>query len=233
METNTASRRAAGILLALAGLIYFVTEAISAAAWTHPVYSYATDYISDLGVPGGSQYVFAHTVNSPLSIVMNIGFIANAVLAFAGATMFLLGIRSARTRITWVASLIFAVGLVLVGLFHGSAASVGNGQIALHGAGAIAAIVFGNLVLVLLGSLARRYVPRWFANFALVIGVLGLVCFVLQTVAVLPQQPGIFERGSVYTIMAGQIVGVVTLVAGSRRRATPSEPSVGSPVMVR
>ena len=45
----------AATALLLAAATFVVAEAVTAAAWDHPAYSYANDFVSDLGVPGPPQ----------------------------------------------------------------------------------------------------------------------------------------------------------------------------------
>ncbi len=52
------------VILILNPLLYLAIEAVTAAAWTQPPYSYSSNYISDLGVPGVDEFQ-GRTVHSP------------------------------------------------------------------------------------------------------------------------------------------------------------------------
>ena len=67
--------RAAAIAWILGAAAYLAAEAASASAY-RPSYSYAHDFISDLGVPG-----------QPLAALMNIGFAVQGVLFLLGALL--------------------------------------------------------------------------------------------------------------------------------------------------
>src|ERR1700753_1047918 len=86
--TSTRTVRAAALLLLVSALLYFVCEAIAAAAWQHPSYSYAHNYTSDLGVPGPPSVLMGRVISSPLAGVMNIGgFIGHGVVFLAAALL--------------------------------------------------------------------------------------------------------------------------------------------------
>jgi hypothetical membrane protein len=140
-------RRAAGILLVVSAPWYVVAEAVAATAWREPPYSYAHNYISDLGAPGPASTLMGRVIDSPLAWVMNAGFIGHGVLALAAAVLlcpqlphrwWLVGLASAH-----------AVGIALVGTVHGSAQSIADGTFVFHSLGANLAIVGGNLLAVL------------------------------------------------------------------------------------
>ena len=55
----------AAVVLLLNAVQWVVSEAVAAAAWTSPPYSYATNYISDLGVPECGTHYQGRTICSP------------------------------------------------------------------------------------------------------------------------------------------------------------------------
>ena len=63
-------------------MVYVGTEAIAASAF--PGYSYSANYISDLGVPDVAEFQ-GRAIDSPLSAVMNAGFILQGVLYLVAA----------------------------------------------------------------------------------------------------------------------------------------------------
>ena len=226
MSTSTArAARAGAVLLLLSAVTYFVCEAIAAAAWHHPPYSYAHNYISDLGVPGPPSVLMGRIIDSPLAVVMNVGgFIGHGVLFLLA--VLLLGplvapLLAARWRVVaLVLAVLHAAGIVMVGVVHGSAYSIAHGLFVYHSTGANLAIVGGNLLSIVVGAAARRRgAPRWFAVISVVLGVLGFVSLGLLALRT-PVPDGIFERGAVYSIFAWDLFAGAVLL-----RVRPAEPS--------
>ncbi len=218
---------AAAILFIVAGVQYLVVEAIAASAWQTPAYSYASNFISDLGAPDCSTFQ-GRGVCSPLHTVMNAGFIVQGVL-FVVASILLMRLVSGRARNVYlVIALIYGVGMVLVGYFHGSTEATENGTVVYHYIGASMAILGGNVAAIVAGFQWRRLeMPRWFGIVSIVIGCIGLASAVVlgTTFGVLPS--GIPERASVYTITAWQTLTGIVLLVGLRRR-TRSETNVAN-----
>lgn len=209
-----------GALWTVAGVGWLVGEAVSASAF--PGYSYATNYISDLGVPNVGPFQ-GRAIDSPLHVLMNTTFIGQGILFGVAAVLAVVVFRAAsrRARVTTaVLAVVHLVGMVLVGSFHGSQTSTDGGTIVFHVLGAAAAITTGNLVAITvgIGSRALR------APVAYRIGIVGLVSLVMlvvdssaTVVDVFPD--GVWERASVYTIVAWELVtGITLLVMGTRRR---------------
>ena len=209
---------AAAILFIVNGVQYLVVEAIVASAWQTPVYSYASNFVSDLGAPDCSTFQ-GREVCSPLHTVMNAGFIVQGVL-FVVASFLLMRLVSGRARNVYlVIALIYGVGMVLVGYFHGSRGATENGTVVYHYLGASMAILGGNVAAIVAGFQWRRLMmPRWFGIAGIVLGVIGLAATVVlaTTFGILPS--GIPERASIYTITAWQILTGIVLFGGPRRR---------------
>ena len=74
MTTSNRQRVSAAVAWLSAGLAYLTLEAVAAAAF-RPHYSYARNFISDLGVPGD---------HSPLAWLMNLGFCLQGSLFLVG-----------------------------------------------------------------------------------------------------------------------------------------------------
>jgi hypothetical membrane protein len=110
-----------------AAALYLVAEAVSAS--TFPGYSYATNYISDLGVPDVEVFQ-GRAIDSPLHLLMNTAFVLHGVLfvvaALAARNLAVGSPAPGRPAARWwftVLAVAHGVGIVLVGLFHGSQAS--------------------------------------------------------------------------------------------------------------
>ncbi|MDB5670493.1 MAG: hypothetical protein JWO25_1452 [Alphaproteobacteria bacterium] len=208
----------AGTLWLVAGILFLAAEAIAAAGF--PDYSYAIDYISELGIPCGGG-AGAGQICSPRAAVMNAGFIVSGILFVLGALAFT---RAARTRGKAGAFLllplasIHAIGLVLVGLVHAGSREIAAGTYPLHVIGAGMAILGGNAAIVAASILTRRLgAPLAFGMIGAFLGGLGLLSLALLVAsghggtAILPN--GALERGSVYSIAIWEILAGLVLLA--------------------
>ena len=212
----------AAILLTAVGIIWLIAEAISASAF--PGYSYATNYISDLGVPEVSTFE-GRTIDSPLSAVMNFAFIAQGLLLMAGVIFAVRAVSIPRGAArTWILAVAIAhgIGMLLVGIFHGSEVNIANGFIILHVLGATVAIITGNVVAILAGLQSRRVdVPSWYRVVSVALGIIGLISLVMLVIVKTTTFPAlpepVWERGAVYTITAWELMSGLALFASMRR----------------
>ena len=210
--------RVVGAVALILSLQYLVAEAVTALGWTRVPYSYAANYISDLGVPECFELT-DRTVCSPWHVVMNIGFVAQGLLMVV-ALLSLGGLLSgiARWLVTGIGAL-HAVGITMVGLFPGSVAeSLGGDEtrMLLHSIGALLAIAGGNLLAIATGvAVIRR--ARGVGIASIGAGVLGLLPLPLTSVLLGTLGVGGVERLMVYPFIFWMIgLGVALLVA--RRR---------------
>ena len=207
-----ASARGAALWI-VAAVGYLALEAVAAASFS-PSYSYARNYISDLGVPSGSL-VRGQVVDSSRAYLMHAAFYLQGALFFLGGLL-LTGIpdnRRARIFLGTVGA--NAVGNIVIG-------TVPTGKV--HVAGALLAIVGGNAAVLLgseaIGVLAGR---QWYRGVSKCIAALGLSCLIMLMVNsattktnLLPD--GIWERGSVYSIIAWQLLTAIWLLTFWRHR---------------
>lgn len=208
-------------LLVLNAVQWVVSEAVAAAAWTSPPYSYATNYISDLGVPKCGTHYQGRTICSPDHALMNTSFIVQGILFAIGVVLLASTLLSGRARRVAIALAgAHAVGFLLVGLFHGSPDGPGYG-LALHVAGASIAILCANTIVILAGSLKSLQLPRAYRVFSIAVGALGLLSEAF--VGVSASTAGIFERGGVYSWLLWSVVTGVSLLVGQTRRATEAK----------
>jgi len=205
------TRGAALWLVAAVG--YLILEAAAAASF-EPCYSYARDYISDLGITDGGM-VRGRMIDSPRAYLMQIAFYLQGFLFFAGALLIVgfPGSRRARTFLGLVA--VNAVGNIVVGTVH-------SGTV--HVVGAALAIVGGNTA-ILAGSavVGRVSSHRWYGNVSKLVAALGLLCLIMLMVNsatmkynLLPD--GAWERGSVYSITLWQLLTAARLLIIRRTR---------------
>jgi hypothetical membrane protein len=184
-----------------AGLAYLMLEAVAAAAF-RPHYSYARNFISDLGKPSD---------DSPLAWLMNTAFCVQGTLFLIGAilTVRAVGARTVGLFVTLAAA--NAVGNLLIATFHSGPSATAW----VHAVGAVSAIVGGNAAIIA-GS---RIVSGWPRRVSVALGVFGLLSFALFVIAlnassVLPL--GVWERCSVYSITAWQLLTAIWLVCAMR-----------------
>ncbi len=199
-------RRSVGAVLVAGAMIFFLTEFIAAAAWTDPPYSYTYHYISDLGVRG-PLVALGQFMNSPLAWVMNTGFFLFGIVFFVGVAL-LRGLRGWRRGAALILGALVAVGGVLLAFNPGSGEPP-DGAVDLHGLGAFASIVGGNVLVLLLGCQRQHIGVAWKPGRAMVVlGVFGLgslVAFLVVASSGANVLVGLVERCAVYPIMAGFI----------------------------
>ena len=216
----------AGAAFVAAGACYLAAETVAADAF--PGYSYARDYISDLGVPERGRYD-GRVLDSPLAWVMNAGFVVEGVL-FALAVIVAwraLAATSGRRRAS-IAALVLGVvhgaGIVIVGLVHGGPASAAAGIGWIHVLGAALAIIGGDLAVIVLARATRGSLPRALRLVLAAVAVLGLASLVMLEVqgAVgrdILWPDGVWERAAVYPVTLWDLAGGIgLLVVGARRR---------------
>ena len=213
-----ASTRGAALWV-VAALGYLILEGVAAAGF-EPAYSYARNYISDLGLPSG-MVVHGQTIYSPQAHLIHAAFYLQGVLFLVGASL-IVGVpdnRRARAFLGAVAA--NAVGNVVIGTVHSGT---------LHVAGAVLAIVEGNAAILTgpaaIEELAAR---RWYRVASKLIAVLGLSCVTMlmfnsATAKTLLLPAGAWERGSVYSITAWQLLTAACLLTRTTRDAARSGP---------
>jgi hypothetical membrane protein len=209
--------RRAGVLWVVSALVYVGAEAVAASAF--PGYSYARNYISDLGVPEVGVFQ-GREIDSPLHAVMNAGFLLEGALYLAAAVATVRLVRGGPQRLFLALAVVYAVGIAMVGIVHGSEASAQSGLGWMHGLGAAMAIIAGNAASIRSGVSARRGTAPWAsAPLGLALGTIGLLALLmLQLDTRLPGldllPDGVWERLSVYTITGWQLATGARLLLG-------------------
>jgi len=208
-------RRAAGAAWLAAAAIYLAAETASALRFT-PSYSYAHDFISELGVtrcaPAGC---------SPLAGLMNFGFLAAGLLFILATALVFRALGRGRLAFTLL-GVAHGTGLVLVATFHGGAAAVLERLAVFHIIGAVLAIFGGNLAIAL-SPVARSFGgPASLQTLGRILGVVGLVAVTVLSVTVTRRSLflfdyGLWERLSVYTILLWEAVIGAWLLFAARR----------------
>jgi hypothetical membrane protein len=204
----------AAALWIAAALGYLILEAVAAAGF-RTRYSYAHNFISDLGIP----------VDTARAYLMNTAFWLQGTLFLVGAVLIARAFEAQRARLFLAFAAANAVGNIVVATFHSGPMAQADGTLWVHQTGALLAIVGGNAA-ILFGSKAIGGAEgkSWYHRISTGLGVLGLLSFGLLVIGskVVPVNvwpPAVWERGSVYSIIAWQLLTAAYLLAHRRVRA--------------
>ena len=224
-ETTAAARHspqlAAGALLVAAGAVYLTAEGAAAIAFSPP-YSYARNYISDLGVATCGTVFDGRQICSPLHVVMDAGFIL-AALCFLAAAVVCSRALPGWWRFVFVALVaVHAVGNSLVALFPETAIATTDAP-HLHVLGAALAIIGGNVAILTAAPLAKSLklpaIDRWACVIFPIVGLAALKMLIATRshAGVSLLSDGTWERISVYAITGWQLLTGTCLLAAWRR----------------
>ena len=226
---RTAERLAAS-LWCVAASLYLVIERAAALAFS-PAYSYAHNYISDLGVPDCGAIFDGRAICSPLHGAMNATFVVQGLFFLGAAIAIARSIAPATARAFIAFAALNCVGNILVGTFPENAFSQPGGTFDFHLIGAVLAIVFGNAAALRSASTFRGLgLPRIHRQVSIALPLLAAAAFVMLILArvsgttiVVPN--GVWERMSVYTITSWQLLSAACLLGRRRsRRAQVDRP---------
>jgi hypothetical membrane protein len=223
-STRDANRRrllatsAAAVWLA-AGLGYVILEAISAAGFRNH-YSYAHNFISDLGITSSGMFE-GRMIDSSRAGLMNAAFCLQGTLFLVGAVLIVRALRAQRAGLFLTLAAANAVGNVLVATFHSGPVAHADGTLWVHQTGALLAIVGGNAAILVGSSVVRNADGTpWYPRVSAGLGVLGLLSFVLlvigSNVAAIILPPAVWERCSVYSIITWQMFTAAYLLTYRR-----------------
>ncbi|MBX9639880.1 MAG: DUF998 domain-containing protein [Mycobacteriaceae bacterium] len=181
--------RIGGAVCWVVGVVgYLILEASAAVAYV-PAYSYAHNYISDLGKAG------------PRASLMHAAFCLQGSMFLLGA-LCIVGVpvnRRARLFVGLVAA--NAVGNILVGTVHSGL---------LHLVGAVLALGGGNAAILAGSALSPR--RRSYRTTSTIIAALGFLCLALLVANSRALPVGVWERGSAYSIFLWQLLTAAVLL---------------------
>ena len=221
-DARTRECLAAGFWLA-AALLYVGSE-LAAASVFSPRYSYAHNYISDLGVTICGTIYEGRAICSPLHGLMNGDFIAQGLL-FPGAAVSMSQLIPTGTRLPFIAlAALNGVGNVLLGSFPENMPGPFIGTLSCHILGALLAIVFGNGTVLMSASIFPRLklsrLHRYASTLLPIAAAVSLAMLIgarsSATVNLLPD--AVWERTSVYTITGWETLTALCLLVGTRHR---------------
>jgi hypothetical membrane protein len=214
MRHRPGARFAAGLWFS-AGILYLATERLAASAFS-PAYSYADNYISDLGVPVCGSVFAGVPICSPFHALMNVDFVVQGVL-FLGAAIAVSRSLATPARFAFVGlAALNCAGNTLVGVFPETSPAQFAGA-RYHVIGAFLAIVCGNGTALLSAwafsglRLAGFHRYLSIALPLLAAGSLIMLASGSETKTLLPD--GVWERISVYTITIWELASAACLIA--------------------
>lgn len=190
--------KVAGIALIVGSLYYVIAEAVCATFFNSSIFNtYIFHTISELGIPNG---------NSPLSWLMNSAFILiGLALLFGYFYKFKDHIVKRKVSCS-VFTVITALGVIIVGLIHGGN-TLTSGY---HTLGAVMAILGGNVLLVIISKSMAEF--DGYQKATLTLGVFGLIVFWIMFFNIESVYMPVFERLSVYTLIAWSFLTGVYLI---------------------
>lgn len=180
--------KVAGYVFIIGSLYYIIAEAISATFFNASFFNtYVFHTISELGIPNG---------NSPLFWLMNSAFILIGLTVIFGDFYKFKEYIIKNKTIFYILTLVTGLGVIIVGLIHGGNPLTSG----YHTLGAVMAILGGNvLVVVISRSMAE------FGNYqkiTLALGIIGLLAFWIMFFNIKNSYMPVYERLSVYTLIA-------------------------------
>lgn len=222
LSASSGTTVAGAICFLSAGLFYLLAEALAASVF--PGYSYAVNYISDLGVPD-VEILGGRAVDSPLHPLITVAFAAQGLLFAVGAALLCRRFRLPLRGAFVVLAFAHALGMVTVAVVHGGQANIERGLDTDHVLGAAAAFLGGNAAAIIAGiSLLRAGSHRRLGGWSIALGAVGLFGMLMLQVDVrfLPAtllEDGVWERMTFYAILAWEmLVGTLVLrYAGAQR----------------
>ena len=193
----------AGLVLVIGAVASVVVEAIAAAAWDNPAYSYIDDKIAYLGSPYCGPYE-DEVVCSPDWLAMLEAWLTNGLFVLVAGLVLgrLIGGRGG--GVVLAVAVAETVGFALFSFFHDSPDARDDGTISLYFIGAGLVLIAGNVLPIVVGVMGRRAgLPRWLAQVSIALGAVGLLAAVV-TLGWVPL--GLAERISVYTFLLWQLL---------------------------
>lgn len=195
--------------LAVGALACIIIEAVVAAGWRSPGYSYVNGYISDLASRDCGPFE-GRTVCSPRWAAIDVTWIAEGLLAAAACLLLAAALAARSRRIVSALALALGVGFVLFAVFPKSASTQASGTIGVYWAGAVLVLVAGNALAMALGAAWRQLgISRRVGRAGVLLGAIGIVS-AIATIGWVPI--GVAERISTYSFLLWQLVLAVALV---------------------
>lgn len=202
-DRRSASFGLAGLGLVIGAVACVVVEAVVAAGWAAPGYSYVQNKVADLG----SSYCGTSDgalLCSPDWLAIEITWLINGLLVLSAGLVLARRIGGRLGLAVGAVATIEAVGFGLFALFHDSPDASANGTITFYYVGAGLVLLSGETLAILVGVANRRLgLPSWLGRASVALGVVGLVAAAV-TLGWAPL--GLAERISIYAFLLWQVL---------------------------
>ena len=187
-----------GFVFIFGSLYYLLAEAISAFSFNDLLANtYIFHTISELGIPNA---------NSPLAFLMNSAFIIIGLCVLFGNFYRLKDFIVRNKTLFYVLTLVTSIGVIIVALIHaGNPLTDGY-----HSLGAIMAILGGNILLILISKTMAEF--ETYQKTVFVLGIIGLFAFWIMFFNMGSIYMPVFERISVYTLIAWSFISGIYLL---------------------
>ncbi len=220
-DDRAGQRLAAGLWLAAA--LFYVGSELAAASAFSPRYSYARNYISDLGVTLCGTIYEGRSIRSPLHGLMNGDLIIQGLLFPGGALAISRSLSRATASALVAVATLNGIGNALIGAFPENMPGQFTAALSCHVLGALLAIVCGNATALMSASIFRNLgLPRIHRRASIALPLVAAVSLAMLIGArrsgaqsVLPD--AVWERISVYTITAWEVLTAACLVVRTRK----------------
>lgn len=221
-------RQVGGALLVIGTVQFLVMHLIVQSAWTTPRYSWWDNYISDLGAVHCAP-VLGNYVCSPLHAGMNASFIVQGALLVAGVVLSTgAWDPRGRSRIWRTMAAITGISWIVVGLVPEDVSLTG------HSIGALPVFILGNAALIVAGTSRSTHNRPAVRVTALLLGITGLLGFVLTALAsAYPDGPigiGGAERLTVFPLQIWALIAGISILAVPHSHLSGRRPPESGPL---
>jgi hypothetical protein len=163
-------------------------------------------------------------IDSKLAYLMNTAFYLQGTMFLIGAILVVRAVESRKAGLFLTLAAANAVGNILVGAVHSGPMAKVDGTAWLHDMGAALAIGGGNIAILAGSAIVRNAgAGQRYRAISVMIGMLGLLSFAMLVInsttgatSLLPE--GVWERGSVYSIIVWQMCTAAYLMRFALRR---------------
>lgn len=232
MWTVSKTDKYIGSLLIIIGILFFITEYITLSHANIPTITAYIGYsISELAVPLGDPIsaigpplinIYNSTVSyiSPIANLINIEFIALAIINLIACFVVIKKYISKYKEIFYLTSLILTIGLIIVAVFH----TGGPNSEDMHKLGALMLFFGGSFLLIFTGLLVED--NPIYKKSSLILGVLGILCGIGFCIVIknptLTFYRGVIERGNIYPTVIWFILSGI-MICKSKLKTSDSQ----------
>lgn len=204
------------IVSSFSGLFYLIAEHFTLLFSERSLTAYFHHSTLELLVPVSTMIDDKLSELSPLSLVMRIIFMVQAVVFFFIYAIGITHIADNKRRVIGlILALFFAIGCSLVSGIQPNS----RGEFGIYNLGASITFLIGNLTLITVGLDIHHPTIRFFKHFSIAAGMIGVSC-ILVTMFLPTIFSPLIERMGIYTIMIWEILAGFAII--KRLRNIPS-----------